>query len=231
MGYLLGAHTTSRPQASRSSTRSTDRARSRNLRKNSAPVTRSRSARSALCAASVTANGALRQTPRLEGAPKDVSAHRQTTELSQTRTLERGSAVITLMVGAATSFPGVTYVNALDHIANLDPPRAISLRVGGRDRGPGTPAPSPDGEAPAGEDETTRATEADPATAREGQPTAEAAAAARRQTYAPIERPWPGRPAERQLVGASALAGFALALIGVAVGRWVSSTNRRDRSR
>jgi Sap, sulfolipid-1-addressing protein len=36
------------------------------------------------------------------------------------RMLEKGSAVLTFIVGAAMSFPGVTYVNALDHIARLN---------------------------------------------------------------------------------------------------------------
>jgi hypothetical protein len=36
--------------------------------------------------------------------------------------LARGSAVVTFAVGAAMSFPGVSYVNALDHIAALNPP-------------------------------------------------------------------------------------------------------------
>ena len=49
----------------------------------------------------------------------------------QTRTLERGSAVITFVVGAAMSFPGVSYVNALDHIAQLDPPTvSVLLLIG-----------------------------------------------------------------------------------------------------
>ena len=34
----------------------------------------------------------------------------------------QGSAVVTFAVGAAMSFPGVSYVNALDHIAALNPP-------------------------------------------------------------------------------------------------------------
>jgi hypothetical protein len=39
-----------------------------------------------------------------------------------TRMLARGSVVVTFAVGAAMSFPGVSYVNALDHIAALNPP-------------------------------------------------------------------------------------------------------------
>jgi hypothetical protein len=41
--------------------------------------------------------------------------------------LERGSAGITFTVGAAMSFPGVGYVNALDHIAHLNPPTVTLL--------------------------------------------------------------------------------------------------------
>jgi hypothetical protein len=40
----------------------------------------------------------------------------------QTRMLARGSVALTFAVGAAVSFPGVSYVNALDHIADLNPP-------------------------------------------------------------------------------------------------------------
>ncbi len=40
----------------------------------------------------------------------------------QARMLERGSWVVAFTVGAAMSFPGVSYVNALDHIAHLHPP-------------------------------------------------------------------------------------------------------------
>jgi Sap-like sulfolipid-1-addressing protein len=40
----------------------------------------------------------------------------------QNRMFERGSVVLTFVVGAVMSFPGVSYVNALDHIAHLDPP-------------------------------------------------------------------------------------------------------------
>jgi Sap, sulfolipid-1-addressing protein len=44
----------------------------------------------------------------------------------QARMLQRGGAGVTFVVGAAMSFPGVGYVNALDHIAHLNPP-AVSL--------------------------------------------------------------------------------------------------------
>ena len=39
----------------------------------------------------------------------------------QTRMLAKGSAAVTFVVGAAMSFPGVTYLNALDHIVKLNP--------------------------------------------------------------------------------------------------------------
>ena len=51
----------------------------------------------------------------------------QTTEPWSARLLARGSAVITFAVGAAMSFPGVSYVNALDHIAALNPPTVSIL--------------------------------------------------------------------------------------------------------
>jgi hypothetical protein len=40
----------------------------------------------------------------------------------QQRMLAKNSAVITFAVGAIVSFPGVSYLNALDHIAHLEPP-------------------------------------------------------------------------------------------------------------
>lgn len=48
-------------------------------------------------------------------------SHAEAKEPWQTRMLEKGSAVVAYLVGAAMSFPGVTYVNALDHIARLNP--------------------------------------------------------------------------------------------------------------
>lgn len=47
----------------------------------------------------------------------------------QTRFLEKGSAPVAFVVGAAVSFPGVTYVNALDHIAQLNPPTVPLLAL------------------------------------------------------------------------------------------------------
>lgn len=40
----------------------------------------------------------------------------------QTRLLEEGSLPVTFVAGILMSFPGITYVNALDHIAHLNPP-------------------------------------------------------------------------------------------------------------
>ncbi len=45
----------------------------------------------------------------------------------QTRMLAKGSAVVAFVVGAAMSFPGVSYVNALDRIAQLNPPTVSIL--------------------------------------------------------------------------------------------------------
>lgn len=81
----------------------------------------------ALSAAFVMATG---RDARLRGwreRRKTASArHRQAREPWQVRMLGKGSAVVTFVVGAAMSFPGITYVNALDHIARLNPP-AVSV--------------------------------------------------------------------------------------------------------
>ncbi len=50
------------------------------------------------------------------------ASNRQAQEPWQTRMLEKGSAGVTFVVGAAVSFPGVGYVNALGHISHLHPP-------------------------------------------------------------------------------------------------------------
>jgi Sap, sulfolipid-1-addressing protein len=57
-----------------------------------------------------------------ERRKKAHAGNGQTTDPWSTRMLARGSAVVTFAVGAAMSFPGVSYVNALDHIAALNPP-------------------------------------------------------------------------------------------------------------
>jgi Sap, sulfolipid-1-addressing protein len=66
------------------------------------------------------------------GRDAPVRAHRQrrreaneragkTKEPWHQRMLGRGSARVTFVVGAALSFPGVTYLDALDHIVKLNP--------------------------------------------------------------------------------------------------------------
>ena len=45
----------------------------------------------------------------------------------QQRMLGRGSWGVTFVVGAVVSFPGVSYLNALDHIAKLNPPTLTIL--------------------------------------------------------------------------------------------------------
>ncbi len=45
----------------------------------------------------------------------------------QTRMLQKGSVGVAFVVGAAMSFPGVGYVNALDHISHLHPPTVTIL--------------------------------------------------------------------------------------------------------
>jgi Sap, sulfolipid-1-addressing protein len=47
----------------------------------------------------------------------------------QIRMLEKGSVLLTFAVGAAMSFPGLTYVNALDHVAALNPPTISILAL------------------------------------------------------------------------------------------------------
>ncbi|MBV8956395.1 MAG: GAP family protein [Solirubrobacterales bacterium] len=47
----------------------------------------------------------------------------------QVRMLGKGSSMVAFAVGAAMSFPGVSYVNALDHIANLNPPTISMLAL------------------------------------------------------------------------------------------------------
>jgi carbon monoxide dehydrogenase subunit G len=72
--------------------------------------------------------------------------------------------------------------------------------------------------------------EPEPAAAVAAQPGTEPAPP-RGRTFTPPARPGPERPPEWQLVAGSALAGFVLALIGVAFGRWTARTSRRGGSR
>jgi hypothetical protein len=68
--------------------------------------------------ASLRRRHALRKAAKSSARPKK-SPWRE-------RMLERGSVGIAFTVGAAVSFPGISYVNALDHIAHLNPP-AVAL--------------------------------------------------------------------------------------------------------
>jgi Sap, sulfolipid-1-addressing protein len=78
----------------------------------------------ALATAIVLATGADRalrsRRPRMLRFKR--SADRPKGKPWRDRMLGRGSAGLTFLVGAAVSFPGASYANALDHIAHLDPP-------------------------------------------------------------------------------------------------------------
>lgn len=50
------------------------------------------------------------------------ASDRQTKQPWQQRMLGRGTMGVTFVVGAVVSFPGVSYLNALDHIVKLNPP-------------------------------------------------------------------------------------------------------------
>ena len=62
-----------------------------------------------------------------ESHKKVPRSAKETKEPWQTRMLGKGSALIAFTVGAAMSFPGVSYINALDHIARLNPPTVSIL--------------------------------------------------------------------------------------------------------
>ncbi len=74
----------------------------------------------------VTGRDAALRHRRRQGKPTQASAEPPKTPWRE-RMLARGSAAITFIVGAAVSFPGVSYVNALDHIAHLNPPPVTLL--------------------------------------------------------------------------------------------------------
>jgi Sap, sulfolipid-1-addressing protein len=77
----------------------------------------------ALSVAFVLATGRDARLRRWRERRKEAhAANGRGTEPWQTRMLARGSVLLTFVVGAAMSFPGVSYVNALDHIAALNPP-------------------------------------------------------------------------------------------------------------
>lgn len=57
------------------------------------------------------------------------SRNKQAKPSWQERTLGRGSAAFTFFVGAAVSFPGVSYLNALDHIVKLAPSTPVIIAL------------------------------------------------------------------------------------------------------
>jgi Sap, sulfolipid-1-addressing protein len=69
---------------------------------------------------------ATRRDARLRSWHADRKAakarEKDATQPWQQRTLNKGSFAITFAVGAMVSFPGVSYLNALDHIVKLGPP-------------------------------------------------------------------------------------------------------------
>jgi Sap, sulfolipid-1-addressing protein len=60
---------------------------------------------------------------------KTASARHGSPEPWQERILGRGSVWLAFLVGALVSFPGVSYLNALDHIVRLNPPTAIIVAL------------------------------------------------------------------------------------------------------
>lgn len=77
----------------------------------------------ALAAALMLASGRHTRVHRWRERRKTArAANRQAKDPWQSRMLSKGSAAVTFGVGAAMSFPGFSYVNALDHIADLNPP-------------------------------------------------------------------------------------------------------------
>jgi hypothetical protein len=59
----------------------------------------------------------------------DSARHGSPKSSWQERMLGRGSARLTFLVGALVSFPGVSYLNALDHIVRLNPPTALIVAL------------------------------------------------------------------------------------------------------
>ncbi len=57
------------------------------------------------------------------------AAHGSTAPSWQERLMGKGSAGVTFLVGALVSFPGVSYLNALDHIVRLNPPTAVIVAL------------------------------------------------------------------------------------------------------
>jgi hypothetical protein len=65
-------------------------------------------------------DGPLQRWRKRRKAPR--TSEGQSTQPWQQRMLGRGSAGVTFLVGAVVSFPGFSYINALDHIVALNPP-------------------------------------------------------------------------------------------------------------
>jgi Sap, sulfolipid-1-addressing protein len=81
-----------------------------------------------LAIALVLITGADAPLRRWHERHKTASArHRSPKPSWQERMLGKGSAWITFIVGAALSFPGVSYLRALDHIVKLNPPTVAIL--------------------------------------------------------------------------------------------------------
>jgi Sap, sulfolipid-1-addressing protein len=77
----------------------------------------------ALAIALVLATGCDAPLRRWRRRQKEAKANdRGRPESWHQRMLGRGSAAVTFAVGAVMSFPGVSYLHALDHIARLNPP-------------------------------------------------------------------------------------------------------------
>lgn len=68
-----------------------------------------------------TRHGAALRTWR-QRRKKPSASHEHATKSWQVRMLEKGSVGVSFVVGAALSFPGASYINALGHIARLNPP-------------------------------------------------------------------------------------------------------------
>ena len=124
LGYLLGAYTTS-IAAGLAIVFSLARIKRRHNLKAHRPVRArtSRSPRSRSRSHSCWQPGATRRSERGVSDERQAKASdRQTKQPWQQRMLGRGTVGVTFVVGAVVSFPGVSYLNALDHIVKLNPP-------------------------------------------------------------------------------------------------------------
>jgi len=75
----------------------------------------------AVTIAMVVATGHDASLRRWRAQRREAKSRAGKTESWQQRMLGKGSARLTFVVGAALSFPGVTYLNALSHIVKLNP--------------------------------------------------------------------------------------------------------------